>query len=165
MESENLDPKKNTLDKQGKLRFDYLFSYWLFVWFLIYYFTINVKGSRIANIIQKYFNPLLALYIALIENILTLFYLLLVRPEIVLIVKYFIMLFFVKILPIYLIKHKKIHFYNDTLVIIVIFSCYNIYLWLNDTNLHEIYKRTISAISSGEKITPMFFLLNKLFNI
>lgn len=158
----DLDPKKNTLDKDGNLRIDWLFSYWVYLWFLIFYFTINVRNSTAAFFIQKNLNPILALYFALFENIITFLYIIYVNPEIVIIVKFLLMILVVKVLPIYLISDKKINFSNDIYTLMIIFGIYNIWLWVNDTNIYEIYERTINAVSSGDNKTPFYNFINYL---
>ena len=47
------NPKKYTVDKTGNIRFDFLFSYWILIWFIIYYF-INPPDSKIVNFIKNY---------------------------------------------------------------------------------------------------------------
>jgi hypothetical protein len=159
----DLDSKKNTLDKEGNLRIDWLFSYWVYLWFLIFYFTIGVKDSTSAFYIQKYFNPTLALYFALFENILTFVYIILVNPETMIVLKFLLMMLVVKILPIYLIRDKKMHFANDIYVLIFIFGTYTVWLWINDTNIYEVYERTINAVSSGDNKTPFYNFMDYLY--
>ena len=68
-DQEKIDKTKYTVDDNRILRFDLIFSYWLLLWFIIYYFY-NSKTSNIAIIIKKYFNPQLGLIIGLFENFL-----------------------------------------------------------------------------------------------
>ena len=157
-----LDPNKNTLDKYGNLRIDYLFSYWIYVWFLIFYFTIDIKNSSASVFIQKHMNPTIALYFALFENIFTFIYVLVVNADINIVFKFLLMIIVVKILPIYLIRDKKICYENDIYILFLIFGIYNIYLWINDTNIYNVYERTFKAISLGENKTPFYIFLNYL---
>ena len=53
-DQEKLDKTKNRVDDNGIIRFDFVFSYWLLLWFIIYYFY-NSKTSDIAIVIKKYF--------------------------------------------------------------------------------------------------------------
>ena len=159
----DLDSKKNTLDKEGHLRIDWLFSYWVYLWFLIFYFTIDVRNSPAAFFIQKYLNPSLALYFALFENIITFIYIIYVNPETEIISKFLLMMIVVKVLPIYLISDKKINFSNDIYTLMLIFGIYNVWLFVNDTNIYEIYERTINAVSSGDNKTPFYSFMNYLY--
>lgn len=158
-----LDTNKNTLDKEGNLRIDWLFSYWVYVWFLIFYFTMGVRNSPSAMYIQRYLNPTLALYFALFENILTFVYIIMVNPEIIIVVKFLLMMLVIKILPIYLIRDKKIHFTNDIYTLILIFGLYNVWLWINDTTIYEVYEHTIQAVSSGDNKTPFYNFMNYVY--
>lgn len=155
------DPDKNTLDKYGNLRVDFLFSYWIFFWFLIFYFTQNVRESNAAIFIQKNMNPKLALYIALLENILTFLYILWIKSDFLIIIKYLLMILSVKILPIYLIK-QKIHLWNDLLIFVFVFSIYIIYLWINDESIKSVYERTFKYVKSGQNKTPFFYLFDSI---
>ena len=161
---EKFDSLKNTVDKQGNLRVDYLFSYWVFFWFLIYFFTQNVQRSSIANMIQKHFNPKLALYFAFIENFATFIYIILIQSKLVIIVKYLLMMLLVKILPIYLIK-QKINLWNDSIVFICIFSIYVFYLFMNDETIYSVYERTFTSVKTNQNKTPMFYLFDKIIHL
>jgi hypothetical protein len=142
------------------VRPDYIFSYWIFAWFLIYYFV------PIPPLFKKYANPLLALWIGIIENLGNLLFSYLVFPEIwqlkhyLRLVNYLIMLCFMKILPIYLLSSHKIMWRNDIFVLCFVFAIYNFYLFLNGTNIVEIYQTTIKSIQKGENKTPLFYLFS-----
>jgi hypothetical protein len=146
------------------IRVDFFFSYWIIVWFLVYYFTPIRSDGVISTWIRKHFNPLLALYIAFIENMLVLGWLILSKTTTVwTIIMYLFMLTIMKIIPIYLIQNHPIRWVNDVLVVIGVFCIYNLYLVWNGTNIYEIYKRTISSIHRGRYQTPLFYFLHKWF--
>lgn len=158
-----LDPKKNTLDSSGKIRFDYLFSYWVLLWFIIYY-SIDVSSkNKYIMLFKQNFNPLFALWFALSENIITFIFILIVKPEIVLLIKYLFMMCLIKILPIYLLRKTQIKLPNDIIVLSVVFFIYNIYLLYNNTNLYLIYSRTFTAFMKNEDITPIFSFIENVF--
>lgn len=157
---ENFDPSKNTVDKYGKFRVDFLFSYWIIFWFLIYYFTQNIKGSPIASKIQKYMNPKLALYFGFFENFGTFLYIIWLNSKLSIIFKYLLMLLLIKVLPIYLIK-EKIHLWNDIIVFIFVFLIYNIYLWINDETIYSVYERTFTSIKNNQNKTLVFWIFDK----
>jgi len=136
------------------IRPDYLFSYWVFVWFLIYYFI------PISPFFRKYANPLLALCFALIENIFQFIYFIYFHLNIWIIIYFLLMMFFVKILPIYFLLDRKIIWSNDIFLLFIVFAVYNFYLFLNRTNLIEIYQTTIESIQKGENKTPLFYLFS-----
>jgi hypothetical protein len=163
-----IDPQKNTVDKTGRLRVDFLFSYWLIGWFLVYYFTPSKNKTRnkpISSFIRTHLNPKLGFYLATIENIIVLLVLVYYRTELWTIVKYIFMLLLLKILPLYLLSDYSVQWVHDTVVLVVIFAFYNIYLAFNDTNLYEIYKRTFVSFKNSQNETPMFSLIQRLFRL
>lgn len=154
---------KYTLDKHGYIRFDYLFSYWIIAWFFIYYF-IDVK-NWIGGQIHKYGNPKFALIFALIENIITLFWIIAVNRDIWIIFKYFCMMLIVKIWPLYLVWNSPVKIPQDIYVFITIFVIYNVYLYFNDETLITIYKRTFTSIINRDNNTPLFGFIACLGNL
>ena len=154
---EQKEPTKNTLDN-GVIRFDFVFSYWILIWFLIYYFA-NPKTSNIAVIIKKYFNPKLAFILGLIENILTLFFLFIFGKS------FDIMFFagsvvFLKSIPLYLMRYDKIIWKNDSFVLLVIVALYYSYLRINGTSIYNVYLKTVMSLIERKNQTPMYNLIN-----
>ena len=157
---EQKEPTKNTLDN-GVIRFDFVFSYWILIWFLIYYFA-NPKTSNIAVIIKKYFNPKLAIILGLIENILSLFFLFIFGKS------FDIMFFagsvvFLKSIPLYLMRDDKIIWKNDSFVLLVIFALYYSYLRINGTSVYNVYLKTARSLIERKNQTPMYNLINTIY--
>lgn len=159
------DARRNTTDKTGAIRFDFLFSYWIIIWFLVFYFIpVNTTGA-ISKWIRSNMNPALAFRIAVAENIIVLGWLVIQSLEIWTFVKYMVMMTTLKIIPLYLLRKEKIHWVHDSLVFVLFFGLYNAYLWWNDTNIYEIYERTFVSIKEGKNQTPMFMFLQQWFHI
>lgn len=159
-----LDPKKNTVDKKGVLRFDFLLSYWILVWFALFYFTPEKSTEPISKWIRRHLNPSLGFYFAFIENVATLLLLIIYNPDLWLIFKFISMIVILKVIPLYLLRNYAIRWKHDTLVFVVVFGIYNLYLAWNETNLYEIYERTITSIRKGDSQTPMYSLLSTIWN-
>jgi hypothetical protein len=161
--SEKLDPEKNTVDKTGVLRFDFLFSYWVIIWFFIFYFTPEKfnRQNPYSSFIKTYMNPSLAFYFALIENAITLLLLITYGTDYLTIVKFIAMIIMLKAFPLYLLRNYTIVWGRDILVLLIVFGIYNVYLAWYDTNVYAVYKRTFSSIKTGSVKTPLFALLNK----
>lgn len=146
------------------LRIDYFFSYWIVIWFIIYYFIIktNVLDLKSKSNIQKNFNPKFALYIALFENICIFIYLLFHKPTVILMLKYITMMVVLKIVPLYLLQEEKIVLPKDILPVSALFIIYNVYLTFLQTSLYSIYKSSAQYIMKGSNQTPFFHLLQSL---
>lgn len=155
--TEKVDPQKNTVDKTGKIRFDFLFSYWIIIWFLIYYFAGFTKGQSASSMfITQYLNPKLAILFALVENLFTFALLWFYSPKTIVIIKYISMMFIIKGIPLYLLRNSKIHIMRDLVIAIAIFILYNIYLYVNDEDIVNIYKRTFNFVSTDSYNTPLY---------
>jgi hypothetical protein len=143
------------------IRPDFLLSYWIVAWFLIYYFV------PLSPFFKKYANPLLALWLGLIQNIMALPLSPFLFPNVwkknVWIIKHLLMLFLLKIIPIYLLSNRTILWKNDILVFIFVFFVYNFYLFLNHTNIFEVYNELIQSIANGENKSPLFYLFSRWF--
>lgn len=159
-----VDPNKNTVDKSGVLRFDFLFSYWILVWFMVFYFTPTNSTGPISKFILNHLNPTLAFYFALIENIGTLVIIIIYNPNLWLIFKFVCMIGLLKVMPLYLLRTYPVQWKHDTVVLFVIFGIYNLYLAWNDTTIYKIYERTITSIQTGDNRTPLYHLLSNIWN-
>ena len=146
------------------LRMDYFFSYWIVIWFILYYFITktNIIHTKTKTTIRNNFNPKFALYIALFENICIFIYLLFHKPTISLMVKYILMMIVLKVIPLYLLQEEKIVLPNDLLPVSGLFVIYNVYLRFLQTSLYTIYKSSAHYLIKGSNQTPFFHLLEQL---
>ena len=143
-------------------RIDFIFSYWIFSWFLIYYFAQNIKQNKITKIICENMNPMIALIIGLILNIIMILIIILFNPSANLFIFFIIIsiIIFCKVIPIYLIKDNKIKIFENTISLIVIFIFYNIYLFMNNENTISLYIKVEESLLNNEFDTPIFNYLN-----
>ena len=139
------------------IRPDFLLSYWIYAWFFTFYL-----GQEVSPFIKKYANPSLVFWIALIENMATFFTLLVYNAKWSILVKYAIMIFIVKGVPLYLLRPYDIHVYRDILIICCVLIIYLGYLWINNTNAIEIYQKTFEYVLTGDDRTPMFAFFKKI---
>jgi hypothetical protein len=157
-----IDKSKLTLDEKGNLRPDFLFSYWCFTWFIIYYFIDYSTKSPIGQFIKEQMNPKLALIIAFMENFLTFLYMIYLKSDIINLLRYLVMMIIIKIYPIYLVWSTPIQWVHDFIILTIIFISYNIWLYINHTDVWKIYKKTFTSIHEGKTNTPLFHLMEKI---
>jgi hypothetical protein len=160
--NQSYDPQKYTLDKTGAIRFDYLFSYWIVLWFIIYYF-ISPPNSKIVQFIKTNMNPTIGLWFALLENIITFIFIIRSHFEWWFFFVFIFMMFSIKIFPIYLLRDSKIRVIPNVISLCTLFFMYNIYLLANGTNIYAIYDKTIQSFKEGNDQTPLFQLMHQLF--
>jgi hypothetical protein len=137
------------------IRPDYLFSYWTFVWFLIYYFF----PYSLSPSFKENGNPLLILCLELLVNIFQFIYFIFSNLPFDVLVIFLCIIFFTKGLPIYLLSKYKINWKNNIFMFIIIFFIYNCYLFLNGTNIIKIYKNINKSIINKDNKTPFFFII------
>jgi len=144
---------KSKMKPDDFIRPDLLFSYWIYLWFFIYY----VFHENLPDNIRKYGNPALIFWIALLENIATFVLLLAKKTDPSILAKYIIMIAILKGVPLYLLRNYKIYFWWNLLRIGILFFLYNVYLlWANHTDALDIYKKTFKYVQSGDVRTPLF---------
>jgi signal transduction histidine kinase len=139
-----------TISESRPLRADLLFSYWIYAWFLFFYVF------RI-----RFFNPALALWIALLENIVAYFFVMNTmtwRNRI----QYAAVVAAIKGIPLYLLRGFKIHWIRDAAALSGLFAAYNGWLYLHNTDLWTIYKQIYLSLKNNEGRTPAFHALEWL---
>lgn len=132
------------------IRLDYVFSYWIFAWFLLYYFKLVS------------FNPLFALILATIENTMLLLLMIYYKVHIINIISFIVINFFIKVLPIiYLWKSKII--LRDIIALVVLYLIYIVWLYINKQyNFLNIQMDIYNSLIHGKSETPFMALVAKL---
>lgn len=127
---------------RGRRRIDFLFTYWVVAWTVIYLAT------------EIPYNPLFAL---LCESVIIAgasFYLLLqTNVDMYTFLLFQIMNFFTKAVPIYILWKQfpsKIDASRDAVVLLGVFAIYNLYLYAHDTNVFEVYSSLIHTVATGQ---------------
>jgi hypothetical protein len=145
--------------KDTKIHWSLLFSYWIYIWFLIYYFLFlcNIPLSKKIDI---NFNPLLALWLALFENIVSLCFLYFNNAKMIVLLKFILIMIFFKVIPIILLRNTKINIGNNFLVLILVFILYLCFLHIFGTHLFAIYHDAYEHILKNDDKTPFFGILN-----
>jgi hypothetical protein len=132
------------------LRVDYIFSYWIFVWYLLYIFRITNK------------NPLIAFILGLIENMIVVVAMLYHGSKYTWI--FFINILFFKIIPIYFLLKPSYYVFksvNDIWVLIWVFFIYYIWIIANNVSIFAIYKKHIDSLINDKNETPFMGLVQK----
>jgi len=145
------------------IRADYIFSYWLIAWFLIYYIRVNfLKKSKTVEHFIKYGNPKFALLCALFENLCVLCYIFVKNANWYIIAKYVISILVLKIIPLYLLQPYRMNLPNDIYVTFTLFLIYFVYLRLFSESVYNIYVNKIGqSILLDKNETPLEYLLYK----
>ena len=134
---------------QKIIRPDFIFSYWIFVWSILY-FTHMVTVS-----------PKLWLIVALFENIISIFFMF--KSNIYYIFRFIFINLFIKVVPLYLLWNEPIR-NVDIVYSGIVFIVYNIWLFINGETVYTIYKMLYNAqLDKSNYIGMMSYLYDKLY--
>ena len=141
---------------------DKIISYWIFVWYLIY-IVLYINNPK--SYFVKYCNPYLAFILAILFNIIQLLYMFLKKTNSKTIVFFVIVLFFIKIIPLYTLQETHIHIKQDLFNIFIVLFVYIIYIYVvYKENIITIYKNILDSIINNNQNTPIMYILNKMFS-
>jgi hypothetical protein len=129
---------------------DLLFSYWVFTWFIVYYFF------PLNNLFRKKINPFIALSIDIFLQCAFTIYLFF-KGSFSFFPLFLLMGFLFKVLPLYLIFNDERNIPYNIVCVILLFITYNIYLWINKTNIIKVYDKTTDSLIHNKKDTPFIY--------
>jgi len=130
-------------------RVDFIFSYWIFLWYLLYE----------CKIIQ--YNPKLALSIALISNIVPLGLMIYYNNNIIYILLLLFINFFIKVIPLVRLQHIQIA-YKDFYYFGILLIFYIVWLLLHHISFSKL--NFIDDIKQNKQFSPVIYYLSKQFN-
>lgn len=131
------------------IRADLVFSYWIYVWFILYEFHIT-----------KY-SPKFPLIMGLIDNIIMLFLMIYFGSKSKTIILFIIINTLIKIIPLYYLRKQKIKI-QDIYFTILLFLIFVIWLHINKQNLVGNLKLIHESLLYNKFQTPFMSLLNKI---
>jgi hypothetical protein len=131
------------------IRPDFIFYYWIFIWFLLYWFKIT-----------KY-NPKFLLILGILENLLTIGLTVYYKTNVFYIIYFIVVLFFMKVLPLYLVWNNKNNI-RDLKRSVLIYIFYNFWLKYNKTDFLTIHKSILRSIIGEKNETPILCLISKI---
>ena len=131
------------------IRLDLLFSYWIFVWYILYEIEIidyNPKAWLIFAFIINFYNIFFMIYFKR-------FYMLLLFVIAVLILKG---------IPIWTLRNTIIYI-KDIIAGLILFFIYYVWLIYNNKNIYILFKQFYDSIKYNKlKNTPIMYFLNSL---
>jgi hypothetical protein len=131
------------------LRFDLVFSYWIFAWFILYLCNITT------------YSPKFAFILGLIENFFILIMMIIKGTKRITILYFIIINFLIKVLPIYYLRAETIRM-KDIYMTFLLFLIFIIWLYINNISLIENIKIIYNSLVYGENKTPfMKFFVGK----
>ena len=124
-----------------KTRFDFVFSYWIFAWYIFYAFGATTYNPKAFLIISVSINLLIFLLMIYYKN--SLIYILL----------FVVANFIIKVIPIFLMRSVSIKT-RDYYAGAGLFAIYYIWLLINGTSFIKIMKNQYDAVLKNDARTP-----------
>jgi hypothetical protein len=131
------------------LRPDLVFSYWIYVWFLLYFFQ------------WTNYSPKFALLIGLIDNIVMLLLMILFGTTMTAIINFVIINTIIKIIPLYYLRKERIVI-KDVYFTCILFLLFVIWIHLNKQTLVGNLKIVHDSLLYGQNRTPLMSLHSKI---
>lgn len=131
------------------LRFDLVFSYWIYFWYILYAFKITT------------YSPKFPLILGLIDNIIMLGLMFMYGTSKVTIFYFIVINTLIKVVPLYYLRNQKIKM-KDILFTIILLGIYIIWLHINKQSLFGNAKLIHDSLIYGQNKTPFMALLNKI---
>lgn len=129
------------------MRFDLVFSYWIFAWYLLY----MLKFVK--------YNPKFAITIGILENIVLLIFMSLNGANRRTICYFVLINTLMKLLPFYLLRHEKIRI-MDIQATFGLFVIYVGWIFLNNQSLPENYKLVYVSLTQNKDTMPFLALVS-----
>jgi len=131
------------------LRADLVFSYWIYLWYVLYAFKITT------------YSPKLPLILGLIDNIIMLFLMLVYGTSKRTIFYFIIINTLIKVVPLYYLRNEAIKM-KDIYFTIFLFIIFIFWLHLNKQSLFGNIKLIHDSLLFSQDKTPFMTLINKL---
>ena len=129
-------------------RFDFVFSYWIFIWYVLYEY--KIIG----------YNPKIALFLALLHNLIRLLTMIYFNNSIIYILLFILIQLCIKVYPLWSLRNVSSSS-RDIYAIIGLFIIYNLWLWLNNENIVHLHNTSYDSIKHNTISTPIIYLVDK----
>jgi hypothetical protein len=137
------------MNSSKSLRFDLIFSYWIFAWFIMY-----------ANDITTY-SPKFAFIIGMVENIFLLTFMIYMGVNKTKIVHFVMINTIIKVLPLLYLKNEQVVI-KDIYFTIVLFIMFIFWLQINNQNIVDNVKIIFDSYFDDTKKSPSMLLFDHL---
>jgi hypothetical protein len=131
------------------LRADLVFSYWIYLWYILYAFKIT------------HFSPKIPLILGVIDNIIMLILMLIYGTSKETIFYFIIINTLIKVVPLYYLRNEPIK-WRDIYFTIFLFILFVGWLHINSQSLYGNIKIIHDSLLYGQNKTPFMAVLNKI---
>ena len=131
------------------MRLDFIFSYWILIWYLAYVVKFTTTS------------PKFALLIGIIENFGLFLFMIYKKTDLDSLLRFGFGNLLIKVLPYYLLRDESIR-HSDVVVTLFVFALYNAWLYINNETFISIVEKTTDSLVHNKNNTPFMKLLYRL---
>lgn len=133
------------------IRPDLIFSYWIYLWYILYIFKV-VK-----------YNPKFAIICGMIENLIILLLMCIYNTKKILVVLFIIMFVILKLIPLYTIWNDNIKLNDDIKNTSLLFIIYLVWIHLNQLNITDALTNSKNLILYNKNTMPGMTILQYIW--
>lgn len=133
-------------------RFDLTYSYWIYVWYLLYIF----------HIIS--YNPKLFIIIALFLNSIYIFFMIYYKNYLLYIFLFIIVNLIIKVIPLWTIRNTSVNL-KDIIAGSCLYMIYLWWLWINNDLNKNFFSNIYYSIKNNTTFTPLVYYSVLVINI
>lgn len=131
------------------IRFDLIFSNWMFVWFILYWFQFTQ------------YNPKAVFIVGVFENVITVILAIYYRTHAKYILYFLGLIVFLKVFLLYLIWNTRF-LMKDAIATILVTLVYVTWLHWNNTNVVDLYRKVVTSVIKEKNETPILGWIHEL---
>ena len=128
------------------MRFDFVFSYWIFAWYVLYIFRVTT------------FIPKIALVVGVIHNIGMLILMLYYKNDWIHIASFSFINLCIKVIPLWTVRNEPYH-WKDFYALVVYFMIYVVWVFINGQ--HKRVENGLQKIKNNLPVGPFTQLVDK----
>lgn len=130
-------------------RFDFVFSYWIFFWYIVY----ELKLTS--------YNPKLAILVGLIQNAFILGIMIYFNNAWLYIFLFCFINLFLKIIPFWRVRRTAYHT-RDAYALLIYFMIFLTWIYINDYNLIQYASERYKQLKNNKPIGPFIYFIDTL---
>jgi hypothetical protein len=130
------------------LRPDLIFSYWVFIWYILYELSFIKYNPKLWVIGALIFN--------LIQSVIMIYY-----KRFFMVTIFFFVLIIMKVIPLWRLRNTHTRL-NDFMFGIIVFIIYNSWLYYNNYNMYKLFETLFYSIKNNNQVTPMMYNINRI---
>lgn len=130
-------------------RFDYVFSYWIFIWYIFF----EIGFNR--------YNPKIGLIIGLIDNITLLCLMIYFSNSLINIFLFCIINFFIKVIPVWRLRNTDYKI-SDCYALICLFVVYIGWLYINNVDIIKLLRERYDKLKNNNSFGPFMYYVKNI---